>query len=62
MKEPDGGYTAYCPELELSIRAETAEDAISEIKILSRFIVDTIGVEGLKLGEAILLGMGVVLN
>ena len=49
IEEPEGGYTVYCPELDIYTQGDDEEDAIRNLKEAALLHVEEIGVENLTL-------------
>ncbi len=51
IKESEGGYTVYCPELDIYTQGDDVEDAISNLKEAAELHVEELGIENVKLKE-----------
>ncbi len=51
IKEEDGGYTVYCPELDIYTQGESEKEAIANLKEAAELHIEEIGPENLKLHE-----------
>jgi len=51
MKEEEGGFTVYCPELDIYTQGDNVEDALSNLKEAAALHIEEIGVKNLKLRE-----------
>ena len=49
MKEEEGGYTVYCPELDIYTQGDDIEDALNNLKEAAALHIEEIGIENLKL-------------
>ena len=51
IKEEEGGYTVYCPELDIYTQGEDVEDAIKNLKEAAELHIEELGIENIKLKE-----------
>ena len=51
IKEEEGGYTVYCPELDIYTQGEDIEDAIKNLKQAAELHIEELGIE-FKLGAS----------
>ena len=51
IKEEDGGYTVYCPELDIYTQGDNVEDALRNLREAAELHIEEIGMENLKLKE-----------
>lgn len=51
IKEEEGGYTVYCPELDIYTQGEDVEDAIRNLKEAAELHIEEMGIENIKLKE-----------
>ena len=51
IKEEEGGYTVYCPELDIYTQGDDIEDAIRNLKEAAELHIDELGIENIKLKE-----------
>jgi len=51
IEEEEGGYTVYCPELDIYTQGDDVEDAISNLKEAAELHVEELGIENLKFKE-----------
>ncbi len=51
MKEEEGGFTVYCPELDIYTQGDDIEDALSNLREAAELHIEEIGVKNLKLRE-----------
>jgi len=51
IKEKEGGYSVYCPELDIYSEGEDVEDALKKLKEPAELHVEEGGIENLKRGE-----------
>jgi predicted RNase H-like HicB family nuclease len=51
IKEEEGGYTVYCPELDIHTQGEDVEDAIKNLKEAAELHIEELGIENIKLKE-----------
>ncbi len=49
IKEEEGGYTVYCPELDIYTQGDDVEDALKNLKEAAELHIEEIGIENLKL-------------
>ncbi|MBA7701695.1 hypothetical protein ES703_110439 [subsurface metagenome] len=49
IKEEEGGYTVYCPELDIYTQGNDVEDALKNLKEAAELHIEEIGIENLKL-------------
>ncbi len=51
IKEKEGGYTVYCPELDIYTQGEDVEDALSNLKEAAELHIEEVGIESLELRQ-----------
>ena len=51
IKEEEGGYTVYCPELDIYTQGDDVEDAIKNLKEAAELHIKELGIENIKLKE-----------
>jgi predicted RNase H-like HicB family nuclease len=51
MEEVEGGYTVYCPELDIYTQGDDIEDAISNLKEAAELHIEELGIENIRLKE-----------
>ena len=51
IKEEEGGYTVYCPELDIYTQGDDVEDAIKNLKEAAELHIEELGIENIKLKE-----------
>ena len=51
IKEEEGGYTVYCPELDIYTQGDDIEDAIKNLKEAAELHIEELGIENIKLKE-----------
>ena len=51
IKEEEGGYTVYCPELDIYTQGDDVEDAIKNLKEAAELHIEELGIENIKLRE-----------
>ncbi len=51
IKEEEGGYTVYCPELDIYTQGDDVEDAITNLKEATELHIEELGIENIKLKE-----------
>ncbi|HEX73767.1 MAG TPA: type II toxin-antitoxin system HicB family antitoxin [Dehalococcoidia bacterium] len=51
IKEEEGGYTVYCPELDVYTQGDDIEDAIKNLKEAAELHIEELGIENIKLKE-----------
>ena len=49
IEEEEGGYTVYCPELDVYIQGDDVEDALKNLQEAAELHIEEIGIENLKL-------------
>jgi predicted RNase H-like HicB family nuclease len=49
IKEEEGGYTVYSPELDIYTQGEDVEDALRNLKEAAELHIEEIGIESLEL-------------
>jgi len=49
IEEEEGGYTVYCPELDIYTQGEDVEDAISNLKEAAELHIEELGIENIRL-------------
>jgi len=49
IEEEEGGYTFYCPELDIYTQGEDVEDAIENLKEAAELHIEEIGINNLNL-------------
>jgi len=49
IPEEEGGYTVYCPELDIYTQGDTVEEALANLKEAAELHLQEVGSEGLKL-------------
>jgi predicted RNase H-like HicB family nuclease len=51
IKEEEGGYTVYCPELDIYSQGDDIENAIKNLKEAAELHIEELGIENVKLKE-----------
>ena len=51
IEEEEGGYTVYCPELDIYTQGDDIEDAINNLKEAAELHIEELGVENIRLKE-----------
>jgi len=51
IEEEEGGYTVYCPELDIYTQGDDIEDAISNLKEAAGLHIEELGLENLRFKE-----------
>jgi len=51
IEEEEGGYTVYCPELDIYTQGDDIEDAISNLKEAAELHIEELGIENLRFKE-----------
>lgn len=51
IEEEEGGYTVYCPELDIYTQGDDIEDAISNLKEAAELHIQELGMENIRLKE-----------
>ena len=49
--EDDGGYSVYCPELDIFTQGETIEECIGNLQEAATGYINVVGLENLKLRQ-----------
>jgi len=49
IEEEEGGYTVYCPELDIYTQGDDVEDALKNLKEAAELHIEEIGIKNLKL-------------
>ena len=49
IAEEEGGYTVYCPELDIYTQGEDVEDALANLREAAELHIEEIGIQNLKL-------------
>jgi len=49
IEEEEGGYTVYCPELDIYTQGEDVEDALANLREAAELHIEEVGRENLKL-------------
>jgi len=49
IEEDEGGYTVYCPELDIYTQGEDVEDALANLKEAAQLHIEETGLQNLKL-------------
>ena len=63
IKEPEeGGYTVYCPELDIYTQGEDVEDSLRNLKEAAELHIEEIGLENLKLKEVERIKLEMAIN
>ena len=47
--EEEGGYSVYCPELDIYTQGETVEEAIANLREAAEGTIEVVGLDGLGL-------------
>jgi len=51
IEEEEGGYTVYCPELDIYTQGEDVKDAIENLKEAAELHIEEVGIENLHLKQ-----------
>lgn len=51
IEEEEGGYTVYCPELDIYTQGDDIEDAINNLKEAAQLHIEELGIENIRLTE-----------
>jgi len=51
IEEEEGGYTVYCPELDIYTQGEDVKDAIENLKEAAGLHIEEVGVKNLHLKQ-----------
>jgi predicted RNase H-like HicB family nuclease len=51
IEEEEGGYTVYCPELDIYTQGDDVEDAIQNLKEAAELHIEELGIGNIKLKE-----------
>jgi len=49
IREEEGGYTVYCPELDIYTQGEDVEDALANLREAAQLHIEEVGAENLCL-------------
>jgi len=49
IAEEEGGYTVYCPELDIYTQGEDVEDALANLREAAALHIEEVGIQNLKL-------------
>jgi predicted RNase H-like HicB family nuclease len=49
IEEEEGGYTVYCPELDIYTQGEDIEEALANLREAAELHIEEIGLQDLKL-------------
>ncbi|MFQ5794091.1 MAG: type II toxin-antitoxin system HicB family antitoxin [Candidatus Bipolaricaulia bacterium] len=49
IEEEEGGYTVYCPELDIYTQGEDLEDALANLREAAELHIEEIGIQNLRL-------------
>ena len=49
IEEEEGGYTVYCPELDIYTQGEDVEDALANLREAAELHIEEIGLQNLKM-------------
>ena len=49
IEEEEGGYTVYCPELDIYTQGDAVEDAINNLKEAAELHIEELGIENISL-------------
>jgi len=49
IEEEEGGYTVYCPELDIYTQGDDIEDAINNLKEAAQLHIEELGIENIRL-------------
>ena len=49
IEEEEGGYTVYCPELDIYTQGEDVEDALANLREAAQLHIEEVGPQNLKL-------------
>lgn len=49
IEEETGGYTVYCPELDIYTQGEDADDALANLREAAELHIEEVGFDNLKL-------------
>ena len=51
IREEEGGYTVYCPELDIYTQGDDIEDALNNLREAAELHIEETGIENLKLRQ-----------
>ena len=51
IEEEEGGYTVYCPELDIYTQGDDIEDAIKNLKEAAELHIEELGIENIRLKQ-----------
>jgi predicted RNase H-like HicB family nuclease len=49
IEEEEGGYTVYCPELDIYTQGDDTEDALNNLKEAAELHIEEVGLDNLRL-------------
>ena len=53
IEEPEGGYTVYCPELDIYTQGDDEDDAIRNLEEAASLHIEEVGFENLTLRRTV---------
>ena len=53
IKEDEGGYTVYCPELDIYTQGDDEDDAMKNLREAAELHIEEVGMKNLKLHEVV---------
>lgn len=62
IEEEDGGYTVYCPELDIYTQGEDVADALENLKEAAELHIEEIGLKNLHFKTVIHKKLKMVIN
>ncbi|MFQ6039899.1 MAG: type II toxin-antitoxin system HicB family antitoxin [Candidatus Poribacteria bacterium] len=62
IEEAEGGYTVYCPELDIYTQGDNEVEAIENLQEAAELHIEEIGIENLELRKVQIKKMGITVN
>jgi len=62
IEESEGGYTVYCPELDIYTQGDDEEEAIENLREATELHIEEIGIENLELRKVQIKKIGILVN
>ena len=62
IEEAEGGYTVYCPELDIYTQGDNEVEAIGNLQEAAELHIEEIGIEHLELRKVQIKKMGITVN
>ena len=62
IEEKEGGYTVYCPELDIYTQGDDEVEAIENLQEAAELHIEEIGIENLELRKVQIKKIGIAIN